>query len=107
MESAILALVQRLRTRLEALYGPRLAGVYLYGSHARGQATAASDVDVLVVLHGDVDAFAEIERMSEAAYTIEIETGEVISLLPVSAARYAKADEAVYRAIHHEGILVS
>ncbi len=32
----------------------RLAAVYLFGSYARGDATAASDVDLLVDLNGSV-----------------------------------------------------
>ena len=107
VEPAILPLVRRLRRRLEALYGARLAGVYLYGSHARGQATPESDVDVLVVLHGQVSAFEEIERMSGPVYDLELATGTVLSLLPVSARRYADADAPIYRAIHREGIAVS
>ena len=36
------------RFRLQARYGDRLAHVVLYGSHARGEADADSDVEVLV-----------------------------------------------------------
>jgi len=36
--------------RAIALYGPDLVGVMLYGSWARGEATAASDIDALIVL---------------------------------------------------------
>ena len=44
-----------LHARLATLYGERLHAVVLYGSHARGDATDASGVDVVVVLQGDVD----------------------------------------------------
>lgn len=36
--------------RAIALFGPDLVGVLLYGSWARGEATASSDIDALVVL---------------------------------------------------------
>ncbi len=36
--------------RAVTLFGPNLVGVLLYGSWARGEATAASDIDALVVL---------------------------------------------------------
>ena len=54
-----------LRRRLDALYGDRLVRAVLFGSYARGEATEDSDVDVLVVLGGAVDAWAEYRRLSE------------------------------------------
>lgn len=36
--------------RATTLFGPDLVGIVLYGSWARGEATAASDIDTLVVL---------------------------------------------------------
>jgi len=46
------SLIAELRRRFEALYGPRLARLVLFGSHARGDAEPGSDIDVLVVLEG-------------------------------------------------------
>ena len=40
--------VAEAKARLEALYGDRLARVVLYGSYARGEQTAGSDLDPLV-----------------------------------------------------------
>ena len=61
-------LLDEVRRGLERLYGHRLTGVYLFGSYARGEADAESDVDVLVVLD-------EVSR-----YGREVDhTGELIS----------------------------
>lgn len=54
--------LRRLRDGLAALYGDRLDRVLLYGSRARGDARSDSDVDVLVILRGEVDPVAEIRR---------------------------------------------
>ena len=51
------------RERLAALYGDRLRRVVLFGSQARGDAGPDSDVDVLVVLRGPVEAYPEIKRL--------------------------------------------
>lgn len=58
-------LLRELQRELATIYGPRLKGVYLFGSYARGTPEPDSDVDVLVVLD-DVPRYgAEIERTSE------------------------------------------
>ena len=43
-------LLQELRAALVAIYGSRLREVILFGSYARGEAAADSDVDVAFVL---------------------------------------------------------
>ena len=62
MHGTLGAILAQLRAGLEALYGPQLVHLLLYGSQARGEATAESDIDVLVVLQGSVDPGAEIAR---------------------------------------------
>lgn len=43
-------LLIELREGLHSVYGPRLKGLYLYGSYARGEQQEYSDIDVLIVL---------------------------------------------------------
>lgn len=105
-EPPILPLVRRVKARLQALYGERLAGVYLYGSHARGEARPDSDVDVLVVLHGEVDVWREIDRLVEATYDLEREAEELISVHPVSTERFTRGDVSLHRNVRREGIPV-
>ncbi len=60
VEPQIKNILRELREALEALYGPRLKWLVLYGSHARGEATDDSDIDVMVVLDGKVSTWEEI-----------------------------------------------
>ena len=48
-------LLPRVHSRLEAHYGTRLAGVVLYGSVARRREEPESDVDLLILLRGELD----------------------------------------------------
>jgi uncharacterized protein len=56
MSEKLATILAELRRHLEALYGPRLVHLVLYGSQARGDAEPSSDIDVLVVLQGPVDS---------------------------------------------------
>jgi predicted nucleotidyltransferase len=57
-------------------YGQRLVAVVLFGSRARGDASADSDADVAVVLaDGDWQAWRERRSLAALSYDILIETG--------------------------------
>jgi predicted nucleotidyltransferase len=79
----------RLRQELVALYGPLLKKVLLYGSRARGDHEADSDYDVLVVLDGPFDHWAEVGRLAGLSddilwRTIEDENPVVVSFKPMT-----------------------
>ena len=105
-DSPIFPLVQRVKGRLEALYGERLAGLYLYGSHARGEARTDSDIDLLAVLSGRVTSWEEIDKLVDATYDLELESDELISVYPVASERYEMFDSPLFRNIRREGISV-
>jgi len=65
-------------------YGKRLKGVILYGSVARGQASSASDIDLLVLLIPPFDYFTELRRLVDVLYPIQLESEQLISAKPVS-----------------------
>lgn len=70
---------------LRDLYGPRLIDVRLFGSHARGEAGAESDLDVLVVLDRVESPFEELRRMDELLWALTERSGITVSGFPVSA----------------------
>ena len=100
----ILPLVRRLKARIEDAYGDRFAGLRLYGSYARGEAGPDSDVDVLVLLHGDVRPYAEIRHLVDLAYDLELETGSTLSLLAQSHRAYDRAESPLLRNARREGV---
>ena len=64
MDARITTVMVELRNKLKVLYGRRLKGVYLYGSHARGHASRESDLDVLIVLDEIPHYSLEVSRTS-------------------------------------------
>jgi predicted nucleotidyltransferase len=88
----IQALLARLKTDLEALYGERLRGLYLYGSYARGEEDAESDVDVLVVLDEVGDYAAEIDRTSEIVSRTSLAYGASVSRVFVPLSDWLSAE---------------
>jgi predicted nucleotidyltransferase len=77
------------KQEIKRLYGPRLKDVILYGSWARGEATAGSDIDLLIVLEGQVVPGQEIARMIDIITDISLKHGELISVYPVSEENYS------------------
>ena len=57
-------IIREFRERAKQLYGKRLKNVILYSSWARGKATEGSDIDLAIVLDGDVVPGKEIDRYS-------------------------------------------
>lgn len=98
------ALLGWLRRRLTALYGDRLVRLVLYGSHARGEARAGSDIDVALVLRGTVDAPDEVDRTAGVVADAVLAHGRFVSIYPLSEADYEGAERAIVRAVRAEGV---
>jgi uncharacterized protein len=76
----------------------------LYGSYARGEADEGSDVDLLLLLDGDVNPSRELLRIEDVKWPISLEMDLVISLLPMSVERYRNSAEPFMLNVRREGI---
>jgi hypothetical protein len=94
------------RRRIEALYGERLVGVVLYSSEARGDASAVSDIDLLILLEGPVDRWQETKKINRALYPVELGLApyRAINALPLDAVEYKAEKAPLYTAAKHEGL---
>lgn len=97
--------LRQFKSRIEPLYGNRLNKVMLFGSWARDEATDDSDIDVAVVLEGNVKPGRELDSMIDAITDINLEFGVLLSVYPVSKDDYANRKSPLLINLRKEGIL--
>lgn len=93
LPAALTDLLSRLSDGLRTLYGERYRGLVLYGSYARGEADEGSDVDLLLLLDGEVDTVQEVLYAQEIKWPLALEADYAVSLLPVSLEEYLNSKE--------------
>jgi predicted nucleotidyltransferase len=103
MTDRIRLILSELRARLEELYGERLDRLILYGSQARGDAEPDSDIDVLVVLRGEVNRWVEKRRISILRAEISLRHDTVISIMFVSSEDFEHKEQPLLANVRREG----
>ncbi|MBA2693289.1 MAG: nucleotidyltransferase domain-containing protein [Rubrobacter sp.] len=101
------ALLRKLGEDLRELYGSRYRGLVLYGSYARGEPDEGSDVDLLLLLEGEMDSAEEIITAESVKWLPALYAGYAVSIIPVSVNDYRNPREPVLMNAHREGMLLS
>jgi len=97
-------ILKEFREKAEKLYNIRLKGIVLYGSYARKQQTADSDIDLAVILEGNVVAGKEIDRLIDVITDINLSYGVLLSVYPVSEEDYNSLNSPLLINIREEGV---
>ncbi len=81
-------LLEELDRGLADLYEERYRGLVLFGSYARGEADEGSDVDLLLLLDGEVNGWQEFLKTEPLSWPLSLESGYVLSIFPVKFEAY-------------------
>jgi uncharacterized protein len=106
MNERLSTILNELRQALESIYRERLKQVILYGSQARGDAQLGSDIDVLIVLNGEVSPGEEIRRTGGVVSQLSLKYDVVISCLFMPTERYSHEQSPLLRNVRREGVAV-
>ena len=104
MPANIKRLLAELKKGLTELYGQRLKAVYLFGSYARGDYDANSDLDVMIVLGTYKSYWEELVRSEELASDLSLEHNVTVSRTIMTEEKWKKGDLPVLRNVRAEGI---
>ena len=104
MSEQVRQIIDEFVQRAQSLYGDRLKRIVVYGSCARNEATAESDIDLAVVLAGEVVPGKEIDRMIDIITDLNLEHSVLLSVYPVSEGDYLHRESPLLMNIRREGI---
>jgi predicted nucleotidyltransferase len=98
-------ILKEFKQKTTDLYRQRLKKVVLYGSYARGQGNDEdSDIDLAVVLDGDVNPGKEIDQMADIITDLNLEHNVLIAVYPVSESDFEKVQSPLLINVRKEGI---
>jgi len=96
-------IIKEFKEKAEKLYGKRLKNIILYGSYARGQATDDSDIDLAVILEGEVDPCREIDVMIDLITDINLDFETLLSVYPLSVTDFKQLNSPLLLNLRKEG----
>ncbi|MBI5700123.1 nucleotidyltransferase domain-containing protein [Candidatus Saganbacteria bacterium] len=104
MSEELEKILKELKAGLKRIHGDNLKHLFLYGSHARGDAAAESDIDVLMILIDYNNIWEIIQKNSELVQNICLKHGVVISLIPIKEFKYNTFKTPLILNVRKEGI---
>jgi len=97
-------ILKEFKDKLAQLYGGKEYGLVCYGSQARGEAHPGSDIDLALIMEGEIQPSKEIDRLADLLVEFNLRYGVLISLLPVDKGTWEKGEGPFWRNVRREGI---
>lgn len=102
-----LQVVEDIKREISAAMGDELKEIILYGSYARNDQTDDSDIDIVVLLDGDISNKPAIrEKLADIKVDLSLKYDVVISIIIKKYNQYLKNRDFVpfYSNIYNEGV---
>jgi uncharacterized protein len=99
-------LLKVIREEFQRILGNELDQIILFGSHARGEFRSDSDLDILIVLNGEVNLTRLLRQTSDAIARLSLENDIVISRAFISKERFENEISPFILNIRREGIVI-
>lgn len=107
MKKAKLTLIlQEIKQSLLNFYQDQLEAIILYGSQAREDAKEFSDIDILVILKSEINAYHEIDKTSQIISGICLSYDVVISRHFISSEKFQNENTPFSYNVKKEGIII-
>ncbi len=95
-----------LQEQLQVIYGKQGPTVIVYGSYARGDEKATSDVDVLLLYRKHVKPGQELRRISPILADLNLRYQVLISIFPVKGSEYQDSMDSFWSNLRREGVSI-
>ena len=99
-------MANQVKNHLIERYGDKIREIILYGSHARGEATKDSDIDLLVLIDDSINPSDVRRSLSDILFDILLEKGELISVVVLPKTFFKKYNYPFVINVMKEGIKV-
>lgn len=106
MDKKIIYLASQVKSYLTGRYGKKIREVILYGSHARGEGTADSDIDILVLIDDSINPIDVRRSLSDFLFDILLEYNELISVIVLPENFFKKYNYPFILNVKKEGIRI-
>ena len=109
MPQAMQSLIEQYVAEIKKIYGKHLRKVILYGSYARGDFRADSDVDIMVLLDmSDLDLKAYSQQLSYMTYDFNLDNNLNIKPIAKSEDHFKKwvINYPFYANVYREGVVL-
>ena len=100
-------ILRELRRGLQGLYGTRFRELDVYGSYARGEEVAGSDLDVALILDDFTSAGDEVTAFSELVAQLCLRHNCVVSVVPIRERDWRERQTPLLMNIRREGVVVA
>lgn len=109
MSQTMRILIERYIAEVKMIYGSHLRKVILYGSYARGDFRADSDVDILILLDiSDLESKEYSQKLSYMTYDFNLDHDLDIKPIAKSEEHFKKwvLNYPFYANVHKEGVVL-